>query len=294
LKPLRLVVVIPLLLLCSPRQRVVIGQATELTAVLNRAAEYVARYEDSELGNLLVAETYLQTAVTYNYQGRGASRTDRRRTQSDFLMLAIDQDHVGLRMVNTVDGEAVDKKQKNFETVLGDSSLGVRERISAVNLESSRYNIGAVNREINVPTFALKVMRKKEAVRFSFTKRGEKKVNGVNTWEIKFQEQRAPTLSHGLRGESLLSFGSMWIEPGSGRIVKTEWHVENPYSEPKVEATITVTYKENKALGILVPSDMQELYTSQLTTVTCVANYSNYRSFNVDVKSVIDSKPPAQ
>lgn len=290
---MRLVVVIALLMPGPPRQRVVLGQTTELSAVLDRAAEYVARYEDRELGNLLVAETYLQTAVTYNYQGRGAPRTDRRRTQSDFLMLAIDQDRVGLRMVNTVDGEAVDKKQKNFETVLGDSSLGVKERIAAVNLESSRYNIGAVKREINVPTFALKVVRRKEAVRFSFTKRGEKKVNGVDTWEIKFQEQRAPTLSHGLRGESLLSFGSMWIEPGSGRIVKTEWHVENPYSESKVEATITVTYKENKTLGILVPSDMQELYTSQLTTVTCVANYSNYRSFNVDVKSVIDSKPPA-
>src|SRR5262245_58873489 len=150
-----------------PRELVVSGQATELSSVLDRAAEYVARYEDKELGNLLVAETYLQTAITYNHEGRGVTHTDRRRTQSDFLMLAIDQDHVGLRMVNMVDGVAVDNKQKTFETVLGNSSLGVRERIAAVNMASSRYNIGAVRREINVPTFALKVVRKKEAVRFS-------------------------------------------------------------------------------------------------------------------------------
>src|SRR4030095_11396307 len=99
----------------GPSRELVVGQATELSSVLDRAAEYVARYEDKELGNLLVAETYLQTAVTYN-QGRGITHTDRRRTQSDFLMLAIDQDHVGLRMVNMVDGVAVTNKQKTFET----------------------------------------------------------------------------------------------------------------------------------------------------------------------------------
>jgi hypothetical protein len=37
------------------------AQANPLSAVLERAAEYVARYEEKELGNLLVAETYLQT-----------------------------------------------------------------------------------------------------------------------------------------------------------------------------------------------------------------------------------------
>jgi hypothetical protein len=263
------------------------AQTGELSAVLDRAAEYVARYEDKELGNLLVAETYLQTAILYDRPGR-----DRQQTQGDFLILAIGQDRVGLRIVNTIDGKPAPKKQSSFQEALGNFSLGVSERIAAAKQESSRYNIGAVKREINVPTFALKVARKEEAARFSFSKRGEKKISGVETWEIKFQELRSPTLTHGLRGESLLSSGTLWIEPTTGRVLKTEMYIENPYSQPKLKATITTTYKENKELGILVPDKMEEKYTSNLTMVSCVANYSNYRSFNVDVKSVIDPTSP--
>jgi hypothetical protein len=265
------------------------AQTNDLPAVMDRAAQYAARYEDRELGNLLVAETYLQTVLTYNYQGRGVTHTDRQQTQGDFLIFDTGTERVGLRRVNSVDGRKVEQKQDSFAEVLGNSSLSV-ERRAAVKEESSRYNIGAVKREINVPTFALKIVRKAEAVRFSFTRKGEKKVSGVNTWEIKFQEQRAPTLIHGVRGESLLSSGTIWIEPETGRILKTEMYIENPFSDPKLKATITTTYKESKELHILVPSSMEETYTTDLTTISCVANYSDYRPFNVEVKSVIDPK----
>jgi hypothetical protein len=54
---------------------------------------------------------------------------------------------------------------------------------------------------------------------------------------------------------------------------------------------ITVTYAANKALGILVPEEMNETYYNAASPliVRCNAKYSNFRSFNVDVKSSIDS-----
>lgn len=268
------------------------AQADPLSAVLERAGEYVARYEEKELGNLLVAETYLQTAVIYNYQGRGVTHTDRRSMQSDFLMLDLGKERIGLRLVNAVEGVAVRKTQSSFEAILSDPTVGTAKQIAAIQEESSRYNIGAVHRQINVPTSALKVVRKAEASRFSFTKRAEKKINGIGTWEINFKEERAPTLTHGLKGESLTSTGLIWIEPETGRILKTEFHVENPYSTPPAKAVVTVTYKEDKSLGMLVPDDMHEEYTTELTTVTAIANYSKYRLFKVDVKSSIESPSP--
>src|SRR5262245_42491766 len=159
---------------------VYLAQSTELSSVLDMAAQYVANYEDRELGNLLVAETYLQAVTTYG----GAQHTDRLLTEGDFLILAIGQDRVGLRMVNSVNGRQVQRKQSSFEEALGDPSLSVRERIAAVQKESTKYNIGAINRTINVPTFALKVARKTEAARFSFSKKGEKEVSGKKTWQI--------------------------------------------------------------------------------------------------------------
>jgi len=267
------------------------AQTESISAVLDRAIEYVARYEDKELGNLLVAETYLQTAVTY-YENQGLVDTKRQRLQSDFLMLAVGQERVGLRLVNRLNGKPLQETQKSFEALLSNSSLGVMDQIAAIRQESSRFNIGPVKREINVPTYALKVTRKTEAPRFSFAKREDKKVSGVDTWEIRFQEERAPTLMHGLNGESLLSSGSLWIEPKSGRILKTEIRVENPYSNPPAKAEITVTYKASASLGMLVPSEMEERYTTKFTTVTAVAEYSDYRLFRVDLKSAIDPTAP--
>jgi hypothetical protein len=278
--------------LIASQSPVLIAQSNSLAAVLDRAAEYVARYEEKELGNLLVAETYSQNVATY-YERNGVTQNNRRKTESDFLILALGDDRVGLRLVNKVDGKPAPKTPASFEAILSDSSASGVRQLRAIQEESSRYNIGPIKREINVPTLALKVARKAEAPRFSFSRRDTKKISGVDTWEVRFQEQRAPTLTHGIQGESLLSSGALWIEPESGRILKTELRVENPFSEQTVKAVITVTYKPNESLGMLVPVEMEEEYTTRFTTVTAVASYSNYRLFKVDVKSSVE-EPPAE
>src|SRR6188768_3261125 len=84
----------------------------ELGAVLSLAAQYVAKYEGEQLGNLLVTEEYLQSSAEYdpvrNVPGRNvvASR-DKRRLESDFLILQVGTTRVGVRLVNKVDGVRV-------------------------------------------------------------------------------------------------------------------------------------------------------------------------------------------
>ena len=118
-------------------------------------------------------------------------------------------------------------------------------------------------------------------------------MSGVETWEIDFKEQRSPTLTHGGHGESLLSTGKLWIDPSTGRVLKTEFSVENPFSEPTARGRIVVTYTESKTLGMLVPNEMEERYETDLAAVECLASYSNFRLFNVDVTSTINTIKPA-
>jgi len=254
-------------------------QTEEIQTILERAAEYVSVYEDRQLGNVLAEEKYFQRI--------GNSASNQRRTDSDFLIILVGTERMGIRKVNRVDGRAVKSTEPNLQALMDDSPEGIQKRIRILKDESSQYNIGPIQRNINLPTFALQVVRRDQASRFSFVKRGTDKIHGIEGVELKFQEQRGPTLVHGVKGESLLSSGAVWIEPATGRVLKTEFTVENPYSDPKAQGRVTVSYAISKSLGILVPDEMTEHYEAARFFVDCTADYSNFRSFNVDVKSEI-------
>lgn len=265
--------------------------APDIAAVLERAARYVSNYEEHELGNLLMSEEYQQDSVWMEF-GR---RQQRRTTESDFLILEAGNERIGIRKVNLVDGRSVKSTEAGIEQMFDDSPEGVGKRIAALRQESSAYNIGPIDRNINVPTLALKVARKAELPRFVFEKRGTDKINGVQAWELRFQEQRAPTIVHSGDGQSLLSSGALWIEPETGRIMKTELRTENKLSRPTASGRIVVTYGENKKLGFMVPVRMIEHYeTSEYATIDTLATYSNFRSFDVQVKVDVPEPGPSK
>ena len=207
--------------------------ANELGAVLNLAGRYVAKYEGEELGDLVVAEEYLQSSAEYNpvrdRPGRDvvASR-NKRRLESDFLILQVGTNRVGVRMVNKVDGVRVKSTVGNLDALEKGSPEENSRMIAAINKENVRYDIGSVLRHSNVPTFALKVVRVTEVGRFDFTRNGTEKINGIVAWKIKFVEKRAPTLLNALgpAPKPLFSTGILWIEPTTGRILKTEFSIE--------------------------------------------------------------------
>ena len=156
--------------------------------------------------------------------------------------------------------------------------------------ESTENNIGDIRREMNLPTFALKVLRKSEVNRFYFERSGSKKIDGIQTWVVRFREQSGRSLVVGANGETLYSKGTLWIEPETGRVLQTELELENRYLKVPLKGTILVTYGTAKKVEILVPTFMSEHYESEFNTVDCRADYSNFRPFEVDVKFEI--KPP--
>ena len=263
--------------------------ATDLDAVLKRATEYVSQYE-AELGNLIGTEEYLQTAVWMdNGIPPRVARKMQRRTLSDFLIIQVGPEWTALRKVTRVDGIRVKEKIPSFEDTFDDSPQMNSKRLADLTKESTEYNFGDVRRDINLPTFALKILRTKEVDRFSFERDGSAKIGGVQTWRIRFRETKGPSLVYGIKGEMLLSTGTLWIEPETGRILQTELEVQNPYTQTQLKARITVSYASGKSVPILVPAMMIERYESKYHIVDCRADYSNFRPFEVDVKFEIHS-----
>jgi hypothetical protein len=259
----------------------------ELAAILDRAADYVAAYEDRDLGNVVSFETYVQDKSLD--RGFGFSK-QQRRTESDFLIVLVGTDRYGVRIVKNVDGKAVKSDSHNLDALSDNSPDGLRKQIGALNKESSQYNLGPVFGQINLPIFTLKVVRRSEASRFSFERRGNSRINGIQTAEIRYQELRSPTLIHTDKGNSVLSSGSLWIEPATGRVFKTEINFENP--DTRTKGRVTVTYDADKTLGILVPRELKEHYESNEGYADCLATYSRFRSFNVEVKSETPTRKP--
>jgi hypothetical protein len=258
--------------------------ATDLDAVLKRATEYVSQYE-AELGNLIGTEEYLQTAIWLdNSIPPRVDRKMQRRTSSDFLIIQVGPEWTALRKVTRVDGSRVKEKIPSFEDTFDDSPQMNSKRLLDLTKESTEYNFGDVRRDINLPTFALKILRNKEVGRFSFERDGSAKIGGAQTWRVRFRETRGPSLVSGIKGEILLSSGTLWIEPETGRILQTELEVQNPYTQFSLKGRISVTYAPGKRVPILVPAIMIERYESKYHTVECRADYSNFRPFEVDVK----------
>ncbi len=258
----------------------------ELISVVQRATEYVTQYE-AELGNLIGSEEYVQNAVWLAPSGRGGNpmvaKRSQRRVSSDFLIIQVGPEWAALRKANRVDGSKVKESEPAFEDSFDNSPEANHKRLLEMKAESTRYNIGDIIRSINLPTVALKVLRESEVSRFAFEHAGSSKIEGVQTWVVRFREQVSPTLVIGGQGEFLYSSGTLWIEPETGRVLRTEFSVENRYAPSRVKARSVVTYSEGKNIKLLVPSLMDEHYESEFNTVDCKAYYSNFRAFEVEV-----------
>jgi len=267
-------------------------QPPELNTVISRAIDYVSRYE-AELGNLIGTEDYVQNGVWFDTSTppRVAKRMQR-RTAADFLIIQVGPEWAALRKINRVDGLKVKETVEAFEEVFDDSPQANSKRLQDMKIESTAYNLGDVRREINLPTFALKVLRKDQVSRFLFERTGMAKIDGIQTWKIRFREGPGQSLVSGANGEMLYSTGTLWIEPETGRVMQTEFEVENRYTKFPVKGRIVVTYGAAKKTQILVPTEMSEHYESMYHTVDCRADYSNFRPFEVDVKFEIALPTP--
>lgn len=263
--------------------------ALTLQDVIQRAVAATASFE-REFAAVVADEHLVQRAQTATL----VKSLSRREMRSDLLLVRLPGQDAWLpfRDVYEVDGRAVRDRTERLQKLFVDAPQTAVGAATQITNESSRYNIGRVIRTINVPTFGLLLLKPEYLKRFEFMKRGEEKVGGLVTWRIVFVERARPTVVRTLPpgGDDVPLEGSLWIEPETGRVIKTLVKTAGTPDPGAFTAAVVgftlmrveTTFAPNDAVGLWVPEKMTEwARADDLSEVEGVATYSRFRRFTV-------------
>jgi hypothetical protein len=270
----------------------------DLKAVLANAARYVEEFRE-RLSGIVAEETYLQQEIP----------GDRRELRSDFLLVRSETFPRWLQFRDTfeVDGQPVRDRAERLTHLFLEPATAL-ERAKRIAVESSRYNVGVLQRTINVPLMPLVFLERAVQPRLRFSRAADTDRPAVpaaqaghfrvatEVWVIRFEERDRPTMvrdSVNLR--DVPSQGRFWIEPSSGRVMMSEMRSDHP----SVRANIAVNYQSEPLLGLLVPIAMHERYENMLAgrshssspywrRIEATATYSKFRQFQVHVDQHVD------
>lgn len=184
---------------------------------LHKAAAYVAAYGE-KMSAVVGVERYTQNLNPSN----GAPPPRPRQIVAEFALVKSGGPFpwTGYRDVIEVNGEAVTDRRDRIVKILSESSNPLDEA-ARLTVESTRYNLGPVSRNFNVPTSALFFFHESNLGRFAFTRKGTRKIDGIDTIEIAFKETAHPTLITTRAGKDVPAEGTVWVLPADGTIVRT-------------------------------------------------------------------------
>ncbi len=297
-----------------------------LDAVLAKIGAYVAAY--GEKAALVVSvEKYTQIIGVEGIE----KPTKPRQLVAEFaLVKTADGAWVGFRDVVEVDGKSITDRRDRLVSLMTNASADSSE-VTRIANESARFNIGPVIRNFNVPTTTLMLFTPANLSRFAFTNKGVKTIDGQRVWEVEFKEVGVPTFIMTRGGANVPVEGALWARPEDGTVVRTRIKMRNfadqmnqpsqaaPAQRPPdnvsapsggrsalaanpavPELTWTridswaeteVSYKQDAAIGLWLPSRMSESYSGPIrgtrSTVEGRANtratYSDFRQFGTSV-----------
>ena len=284
-----------------------LAQEVSLASVLERSAVYVANYR-RQLSGIVAEEQYTQderlaATATLQLSGIRTSATHR-ELKSDFLLVPAPgaDGLVEFRDVFEVDGKPVRDREDRLARLFLQRSPTTDDQIRTIVMESARYNIGGVYRDMNTPTLPLLFLDVRFQSRFKFKRsndtaprlaRGSMKSPRFTPlpglWVVEYEETARNTLiQRGQIGGDMPARGRFWIEPDTGRVIISEVIV----SDPLMRATIDVAYQNAPDADLFIPVEMRERYENNRarTVTTGTATYSRIRRFEVQVKE--DVAPP--
>jgi hypothetical protein len=268
------------------------AQQPALDAVLARAGAYVVEFQ-RQLSGVVAEERYVQDV---RYPLSSSTRFNpllarHRELKSDLLLVKpIGGDRwIQFRDVFEVDGKAVRDRNERLMQLFVSPSAASAGQADRIMRESSRYNIGNLQRTVNVPVLALAVLDPAHQHRFTFkpTDRRDPLLesgrlrlpDGIAV--VEFQEVEKQTMIRTTNGRDLAARGRFWIEAATGRVAASELIA----ADPTIQGTIDVDYELEPAIGLLVPVVMRERYEIRRdgSRVDGTATYGRFRQFQVKV-----------
>lgn len=258
-----------------------------LDDMLDKVTDYVAVYTRDFVG-VVAEETYRQEVRSGSsgndlrgFPIEGARQT--RTLKSDVLLVRAPAGDRWLqfRDVFEVDGKPVRDREERLAKLFLTPSPSAQQQVDDIKSASARYNIGSVNRNVNVPMLALSVVDFANRPWFSFALGRQK----GRTVEIEYREQRSDTMIRG-RGETgTPATGKFVVDRSNGRVLSSELHADTE----TLKAQIDVVYDPEPAVDSLyVPREMREKYESHDgSAITGRATYAKFRRYQVKVNETL-------
>ena len=252
---------------------------SEVTAIVDRAVAYVDQFQ-RRFGSMVTEERYeqsIQEAIAIGARSR--PQMERVVLVSDFLLVQVPgEGWMPFRDVFERNGQKLrDREERLANLFLNGSSRSSVDQARQIMLESTRYNIGTIERTINLPTLPMVYLTEAHRGRFQFELVKRDPDDGTL---VQFREVRGPTYISTRNGRDMPSTGRFWLDEASGAIRRTELDVE----DSTVEAHIKVAYRLDGGLGVWVPIRMEGRYRDRgsASEVRGVATYSRFRKFQVN------------
>ena len=263
--------------------------------VIGRAAKYVADYQ-TQLSGIVLEEHYRQEirATTTTSLRNGPTGT-RRELRSDVLMVKPTghERWVQFRDVFEVDRRPVRDRDARLEQLFLKPSSSTMAQAERIARESARYNLGSVERTVNVPVMALIFLDPAFRSRFQFTpvRPGNVRAfaaivaNAGDVLALEYKEAETGTLIRTTADKDLPAHGRFWIDAPTGRVLRTELIAE----DLTVRGKIDVTYRLEPGLGFLVPAEMREEYSTRgrSTRILGRATYGKFKRFSVTTEETL-------
>ena len=259
--------------------------------VLSSAMRYVMNYEQ-QFALLVSEEHYLQELQRPPNPGDNLSRTNPgggmraggamniQNIKSDFVLVQLGMDGEGwlpFRDTFEVKGKKLRNREERLLKLFLDNDKSAFEKAARLNEASTKHHLGNVARTINIPTLGMMLLHPRVNERFEFTDGGEETLGGRVLRKALYREMARPTLIKTTRARDLALTGTIWIDPLTGTVVKTEMNA----ADPAVRCQVTVTFRRDDGLEMWVPEKMEEYYKAALAVddILATATYTNVRRY---------------
>jgi len=259
--------------------------------VLSSAMRYVMNYEQ-QFVLLLAEELYQQELQRPPNPGDNLSQRNpgggmraggaltMQTFKSDYMLVQLGMDGEGwmpFRDTFEVKGKKTRERDDRLLKLFQDDYEQAFDKAARFNEASNKHHLGNVARTINIPTLGMMLLHPRVNERFEFTDGGEETIAGRVLRKAIYREAARPTLIRTTRGRDLALTGTIWIDPFSGAVVKTEMNA----ADPAVRCQVTVTFRRDQALEMWVPDKMEEYYKAALAVddILATATYTNVRKY---------------
>jgi hypothetical protein len=272
-------------------------QAPSLDDLLEKAGRYVRGFEQ-DFARIIGDETSVQREfLSRAVRGVTRSAESHRTVTSEtlFQWVAPERAWVTVRSVLRVDGRGVPDSRARLDKLLAGTDPNDVLLFKRLRDESTRYNLGRIQRNFNDPMLPIQILDPDNQPRFRFVLEGTELLDGVAVWQVRFAERTAPSIVS-VDNASMMSRGSVWLS-GSGIVLRTRLDLANP--ETNLSASVIVTYAADRKVGGWLPARMDEHYSEAprdanredviTDQIVCQTTYSNYRRFETAAR-LIDPK----